>query len=190
MLLPRHTLLKRHEEFDRLSDEQKIERRLAWLERKVVEILWLLIGLTAMGIGALAAWFTHIFIAEHHIAISELWIVIPVGVVAWYAAGYWLNGTPSNGLLRISITLIPKRTPVAEANKAVAFVRSLVGKGYRANLGVKQDTGSIYLAHPRGTPRAPNLLLLPDGRVIGTDNRSALNRSNALRTGWTNYRAD
>ena len=59
-----------------------------------------------------------------------------------------------------------------------AFVRlhALVRKGYRANLGVKDDTGFIRLDHPCGASAgAPSLILCSDGRIIGSDNVRPLN---------------
>jgi len=58
-------------------------------------------------------------------------------------------------------------------NSDAAFVRlhAPVRKGYRADLGVKSDTGFVHLEHPRGASvGAPSLLLCSDGRVISSDN--------------------
>ena len=46
----------KHYEFADLSDAERIEARLSWLERKMVEILWLLISTTSAVARALAAW--------------------------------------------------------------------------------------------------------------------------------------
>jgi hypothetical protein len=60
----------------------------------------------------------------------------------------------------------------------IAFIRlhALVGKGYRADLGAKNDTILIRLEHPRGASAgAPSLLLCSDGRIMATDNIRPLN---------------
>lgn len=60
----------------------------------------------------------------------------------------------------------------------VAFVRlhALVQRGYRPDLGTKDDTNLIRLEHPRGPAAgAPSLLLCSDGDLMGIDNDRPLN---------------
>ena len=83
MLLPRRTLLKRHQEFNSLSEEQKIEVRLGWLEWKTVQLLWALTTLQSALIAAVAGWITHSMVGY------EPWIVLPVGLVTFLVAGWW-----------------------------------------------------------------------------------------------------
>jgi hypothetical protein len=45
-------------EFAKLPDRVKIEARLSWLEWKMLDMLWLLISLTSLLVGAIAAWLT------------------------------------------------------------------------------------------------------------------------------------
>ena len=81
---------------------------------------------------------------------------------------FLFDGLPSN-LLTYSL------------KEEAAFVRlhALVRKGYRADLGEKDDTGLISLEHPSGASAgAPTLLLCFDGRIIGRDNIRPLNSGN------------
>lgn len=58
---------------------------------------------------------------------------------------------------------------------ALVRLHTLVRKGYRAELGAR-DENSVRLEHPRGTAAgAPILLLCSDGAIIGIDNTRPLN---------------
>jgi hypothetical protein len=84
-------------EFAKLPDRVKIEARLSWLEWKMLDMLWLLISLTSLLVGAIAAWLTGETIGNR-----SLWLLIPVFV----SPRSWLDGClseePSRGLRRVS----------------------------------------------------------------------------------------
>ena len=59
---------------------------------------------------------------------------------------------------------------------ALIRLHALVRKGYRPDLGVKNDTNMIRLEHPRGASAgAPDLLLCSDGLLIASGNLQPLN---------------
>ena len=73
---------------------------------------------------------------------------------------------------------LPQLRP--EQIEAAPFVRlhALVQKGYHANLGVTRDTNQIALEHPRGASAgAPDLILKPDGVIVGINNERPINSS-------------
>jgi hypothetical protein len=72
--------------FDRLAPADKIEARISWLERKIVEILWLVIGLTALAMGALAAWLVRDAMEMH-----SMWVYGPVAAAVWGVTGWLLK---------------------------------------------------------------------------------------------------
>lgn len=79
---------------------------------------------------------------------------------------------------------LPSNLLTYSLKEEAAFVRlhALVRKGYRADLGGKDDTGLISLEHPSGASAgAPTLLLCFDGRIIARDNIRPLNSGNGTR---------
>jgi|SRR6516225_616303 hypothetical protein len=72
--------------FDRLAPADKIEARISWLERKMVEVLWLLIGVTALVAAALVAWFVGVVMETR-----SFWLYGPVSLVAWGLIGWLLK---------------------------------------------------------------------------------------------------
>jgi hypothetical protein len=48
----------KYDDFAKLPDRVKIEARLSWLEWTMVDLLWLVISLTSLLVGAVAAWLT------------------------------------------------------------------------------------------------------------------------------------
>ena|SRR6185503_11762150 len=79
-------IIERLKEFDELSDAQKIEARIAWLEWKMVEILWLLISATSMLTAAGVAWG-----AGEIVGNRSLWLLAPVFLSSFAVAGWWLQ---------------------------------------------------------------------------------------------------
>jgi hypothetical protein len=79
-------LIERMKQFNQLSDAEKIEARLAWLEWKMVEVLWLLVSITSMLIGGVVAWVT-----SEYVGSRSLWLLIPVCLVAWLVVGWPLQ---------------------------------------------------------------------------------------------------
>ena len=79
-------LIERLREFDKLSETQKVEARIAWLEWKTVEVLWALINVTSMLAGGIAAW-----IISGIVGSRSLWLLVPVFLVVWLAAGSWVK---------------------------------------------------------------------------------------------------
>jgi hypothetical protein len=72
--------------FEQLSRTEKTEARILWLERKLVGILWLLISLTSVAVGAFAAWFVGEVMEKR-----TIWLYAPVALVAWVVAGWLLK---------------------------------------------------------------------------------------------------
>ncbi len=75
-----------YEEFAKLPDRVKIEARLSWLEWTMLDMLWLLISLTSLLVGAVAAWLTRETIGNR-----SLWLVIAVFVLTSLVAGWLLK---------------------------------------------------------------------------------------------------
>ena len=75
-----------HEEFAKLPDRVKIEARLSWLEWTMLYMLWLLISLTSLLVGAVAAWLTRETIGNR-----SLWVLIPVFVFTSFVVGWLLK---------------------------------------------------------------------------------------------------
>ena len=79
--------------FEQLSPAEKIEARISWLQRKMVEVLWLLIGAAALLAGALAAWFV-----GEAMEMRSIWIYAPVGLVVWGVVKIAMISKRKNGL--------------------------------------------------------------------------------------------
>jgi cation transporter-like permease len=75
-----------------LTEAEKVEARMSWLERKMVEVLWLLISLTSLVVGGVAAWLSSEFMETR-----SLWLLVPVFVVAWAVAAWLLQRTTFRG---------------------------------------------------------------------------------------------
>ncbi len=78
--------MEEFEKFEQLSPVEKVEARISWLERKIVEVLWLLIGLAALLVGAMAAWFV-----GEAMEMRSMWLHAPVFLVAWGVTGWLLQ---------------------------------------------------------------------------------------------------
>jgi hypothetical protein len=78
--------------FEQLSPAEKIEARISWLERKMVEVLWFLINITALLAGAMAAW-----LVGDAMEMQSVWLYAPVGLVVWGVAGWRLQRTAFRG---------------------------------------------------------------------------------------------
>ena len=61
------------------TEIDKLYERVAWLERKMVRVLWLLISVTAMGIGLL----TYFVVGGK----DGGWVAVAVGIVVWMFVG-------------------------------------------------------------------------------------------------------
>ena len=75
------------------TQSEQLEQRLAWLEWKMVQILYALIAIVSLGVG-IGAYFITKDVFDH-------WIAIMVGAVAWMLAGSLLQrmefkGAPKN----------------------------------------------------------------------------------------------
>jgi hypothetical protein len=79
-------ILDKYEKFANLSDAEKTEARLAWLEWKMVEVLWLLVSLTSALSAALITWFISEMIGS-----QSPWFRAPVFVFAWLMIGLLLQ---------------------------------------------------------------------------------------------------
>jgi len=82
----RSDLIERSRDFDELSDAEKIEARLYWLEWKMVEVLWALISIVSMVAGALVAWFISEIMGNR-----SLWLLFPVWLFTWMIVGWRLQ---------------------------------------------------------------------------------------------------
>jgi len=78
--------LDRYFEFDNLSDAEKSNARLSWLELKVVEVIRLINVLVAMVCGGSIA-----SIAREIVGIRSLWLLLPVFLVVVLIAGLLLQ---------------------------------------------------------------------------------------------------
>ena len=72
-----------------LTHAQQVEQRLAWLEHKMVRVLWLLISVTAMGIGLL----TYFVVGGK----DGGWVAVAVGIVVWMFVGWVLQRSEFKG---------------------------------------------------------------------------------------------
>jgi hypothetical protein len=72
--------------YAQLTPNEKIDARISWLERKMVEVLWLLCGVTSMLIGGFAAFCTSQFMDTR-----SMWLLAPVYFVAWLGSGWLLE---------------------------------------------------------------------------------------------------
>jgi hypothetical protein len=82
-------MMSRNEEWQQyrqLGPYEKIDSRIAWLEQKLVEVLWLLIGVTSILIGGLVTWFTGELLEAH-----SPWLLAPVFVIVWLVCGVLLK---------------------------------------------------------------------------------------------------
>ena len=75
-------VITRLEEFERMTDPEKIDARLAWLEHRTVEVLWALISLTSMLLGGVVVWIAYQ-------ETQSFWIAAPIGLVALLGSS-WL----------------------------------------------------------------------------------------------------
>jgi hypothetical protein len=89
--------VERLRELDNLSDSEKVAARLAWLERKTVEVLWLIVGVIAMLAGILVA-----SIASDVSGSQSFWLKVPVFLFAWLIVGWWSQRRIFEGLLLTS----------------------------------------------------------------------------------------
>jgi hypothetical protein len=71
---------------------EKIDARIAWLEQKMVEVLWLLISVSSMIVGGVIAWF-----ASELLETRSLWLLAPVAITAWLLAGWLLQRNTFRG---------------------------------------------------------------------------------------------
>ena len=69
--------------FAQLAPHEKIEVRIAWLERKVVGLLWGMIGLASMAVGFGAAYFVGELMETR-----SMRVLAPVGIIAWLVSGW------------------------------------------------------------------------------------------------------
>ena len=77
-------LLERLREFDALPDDKKIETRLAWLEKKLLGVLYLLINATAMLVAGLVSWFV-----SETVGITSFWLLAPLSLLIWVGVAWW-----------------------------------------------------------------------------------------------------
>jgi hypothetical protein len=82
----RRDLIERLREFNKLSETEKVEARIAWLEWKMVEVLWFLVGVTSMLAGGAIAW-----IISDTVGSRSLWLLVPVFLLGWLAGGWWVQ---------------------------------------------------------------------------------------------------
>lgn len=68
---------------------EELEQRVAWLERKMVRVLWLLISVTSAGIGFVVAHYT--------VGDDGGWAFVAVLVVVWLVAGELLRRSEFRG---------------------------------------------------------------------------------------------
>jgi hypothetical protein len=80
-----HTL-EQAKRFGQLAPQEKIEIRIAWLERKVVSLLYAVIGLASIAVGGGMAW-----VAGELMETRSMLVLAPVGIVAWFLTGWMLQ---------------------------------------------------------------------------------------------------
>jgi hypothetical protein len=67
-----------------ISDAEKIEVRIAWLEKKLLGVLYLLINATAVLMACIAGWFVRDTVGiTTYCLLGPLFLVTWVGVAAW-----------------------------------------------------------------------------------------------------------
>jgi uncharacterized membrane protein len=86
--------IERLKEFDNLSDAQKVAERIAWLERKMIEVIWLIVAITSMLAGGLVA-----SIASDVVGNQSLWLKVSVflftlAVIGWRLQRDAFKGAP------------------------------------------------------------------------------------------------
>ena len=79
----KHDLIARLEKYEQMPEHEKIKTRLAWLEHKAVEVLWILISLSSLLVGGLMGWVTYKETQSYGIA-TALGLVAFCGAV-WFA---------------------------------------------------------------------------------------------------------
>jgi hypothetical protein len=72
--------------FDALPEPEKIKLRISWLELKVSSIINLLVSLTAMIAGGLAAW-----LVGYILDTRSAWIETPVFILTWIMVAWRLQ---------------------------------------------------------------------------------------------------
>ena len=73
----------KYDDFAKLPDRVKIEARLSWLEWTMVDLLWLVISLTSLLVGAVAAWLTRETIGNRSLRLLISVCVFTSLVVGW-----------------------------------------------------------------------------------------------------------
>jgi len=76
-------LVERLSEFNKLSPTEQVEARIAWLEWKMVEVLWVLINVTSLLAGGVATWFV-----SEAVGSRSLWLLVPVFLLIWLVVGW------------------------------------------------------------------------------------------------------
>jgi hypothetical protein len=77
-------LVARLQEFERMTDLEKITARLAWLEQMTVEVLWAFISLSSILLGGCIGWIAHQ-------ETQSLWIAVPVGLIAFIGSAWFAH---------------------------------------------------------------------------------------------------
>jgi hypothetical protein len=87
-------LIERLNEFNKLADAETVEARIAWLEWKMVAVLWLLISVTSTLCSGVVAW-----IAGDIVGSRSLWLEVPVflftlALTVWWLQRHTFRGSP------------------------------------------------------------------------------------------------
>jgi len=72
------------QEFQSLSEREQIEVRIAWLERKVVEILWAFVSLGSVLATCMVTWMISQLAGNR-----SLWLLVPVFLVTFVVTAWW-----------------------------------------------------------------------------------------------------
>jgi hypothetical protein len=85
-------LIDRLQGFNELSDAEKIEARLAWLEWKMVQVLWHIVRLAAFLGVAIITWLT-----SEAAGSRSPWLLVPVFVICLVLIGWWAQRSEFRG---------------------------------------------------------------------------------------------
>jgi hypothetical protein len=85
-------LIERPHKFNELSDAEKIEARLAWLEWKMVQVLWHIVRLTAFIGAAIITWLT-----SEAAGSRSPWLLVPMFVGCLALIGWWAQRSEFRG---------------------------------------------------------------------------------------------
>jgi hypothetical protein len=82
--MPASDFITRLRNFDQLEEADKLRYRIDWLEKKIVEILYVLVGGVALGVGVMIG---HLVQQQA----ESFWISVPIGMAAWASTAWYCH---------------------------------------------------------------------------------------------------